>query len=442
MRNTLVLIIVLVVLIASPASASEYPWSIEDAVESANSEIGFELYKLNHVNEAIWKNYGFLVYGEPFGEVKGNEYRYLGFSPLGDKVPNPQFPDDDPASTLINNWDWIKYPWDSDLGSRHELNNDPDLLPKIREALKQKYGQLFDETDTKQWQKYALVIQPWTKYTPGLGRMWHLWDSNGDGKKETWYITFVIPADVPRPQLPDLYVKEIIPAVEKVEPGKEYNAAVTYGLDDNYDKPLTAKLGLTHNGSSISGIDGKLVDFQPGEEKTFNFTFTGQSGGSNLQAKIWPVAPTAEDKDWTNNSKSLALPSKEAKEANEAIDLSADLIAPATTIDSGNGYQYTALIGNSSDKQLSSTVVWRVNGQVQKTETVNITAKGTYSQFTLYVPASAATGTKYNLEVEVNPDRKQPPGEPVWSNNIDRVTVEAYKDVSEDSNLSDVIITK
>ena len=136
-----------------------------------------------------------------------------------------------------------------------------------------------------------------------------------------WYAT----PDKPK-ELPDFYVKSLTSSTSATEEGKKYSGTVTFGLKD-YHESVQANLTLTHNGHSVGGVDGQTVTFNSGEEKTFNFNFTGQNGNSFLLARIDPVG--AEDKNPADNQKTLDIPQLERPEP----ELNAKLTLQAVSID-------------------------------------------------------------------------------------------------------------
>lgn len=105
-----------------------------------------------------------------------------------------------------------------------------------------------------------------------------------------------------KPYAPDMYVKTLDPGASAVTPGSSYSGTVVFGLASDYPQPVQGVLSLTNNGQPVAGVDGQVVEFKPGEEKSFTFTFAGADGGNKLVAKIHPVNPP-DDKDWNNNSK-------------------------------------------------------------------------------------------------------------------------------------------
>ena len=101
--------------------------------------------------------------------------------------------------------------------------------------------------------------------------------------------------------LPDFAVTDLIPGTDETEPGKSYIGFVSYMLKE-YDRPVEARITLTHNGYSLSTpegekIDGQVLTFNPGETKTFSFKYTGQDKDSILRAEIWPTEPSDQEKE-------------------------------------------------------------------------------------------------------------------------------------------------
>jgi hypothetical protein len=248
-----------------------------------------------------------------------------------------------------------------------------------------------------------------------------------------WYLPALITwHGIPKEQpadLPDAYVKAIIADDKETEAGKTYKAKVTYGLKAQYKGNTPCKLGLTHNTYGIAPIDGQKLELSPGEEKTFEFTFTGQEGkNSVLEAKIWPETG---DKDWSNNSKELIVPCKQGE-----ADLSAKIMYDRNIVDSGSSVNIYGVAKNHSDHEITTKVVFRVNGGLKKAATITIPAqKFIKTTYKLSVPAKTPTGQKYYAEFEVNPDRNQPSNEKSWENNIDSDTLESYLDDSKTGRL-------
>lgn len=126
-----------------------------------------------------------------------------------------------------------------------------------------------------------------------------------------YWIPYIVEVyGVPKKPAPDMYVKALDPGTSEVIPGNAYTGKVVFGLASDYQTPVQGTLTLTNNGYPVPGVDGQTVTFNPGEEKSFNFTFHGDAGGCKLVAKIHPVDPPT-DKDWSNNTKEVNVPAKE-----------------------------------------------------------------------------------------------------------------------------------
>jgi len=236
-----------------------------------------------------------------------------------------------------------------------------------------------------------------------------------------------------QPALPDAYVKEIKTTATETEEGKAYNATVTYGMKGPYEGVVPCKIGLTHNGYSVSNIDGQTLNLSAWEEKTYEFTFTGQKGkDSVLEAKIWP---DAGDKDWDNNSKKLVIPQK------VEFDLEAYLES-VSAVESGTTERFGGWLYNKSGVPITTKGVWRANGKIVKTiNNITIPAnEGIRTTYDFSIPAGTATGKLYQVEIEVNPDRNQPSAEKTWSNNKNSDTIEAYLGKSGGGLKGDTII--
>lgn len=88
MRRIIVLLLTSIFLISSSLSiladgvklGPYQPETVEEAVELANSEIGYEYFEVEEIHKEVWEKYLSLVYGAPHGDKKGNEYRYLGYN--------------------------------------------------------------------------------------------------------------------------------------------------------------------------------------------------------------------------------------------------------------------------------------------------------------------------------------------------------------------------
>lgn len=120
-----------------------------------------------------------------------------------------------------------------------------------------------------------------------------------------WWVPYLVEV-YGVPVKPDLYVKRLDPGASEVEEGRRCTGTVVFGLKSAVSEPVKAKLELTHNGCAVSPVHGQVVTFNPGEEKSFAFSFTGQDRDSVLEAKIRPVE--GDDADWSNNARQVRVP--------------------------------------------------------------------------------------------------------------------------------------
>lgn len=221
LKRKLILIVSLMLLIIFPAAAFASPITTDfnTAIKYANTDISarynykdtFYISKNKNnlpLNANTWKkyNYSVFVYGNPHGEKRNGENRYLGYTLFGEDYTNINFAMDafDPTKRMEDR-NWIAYPWKSNkvskaisaLGENPIRYNEFDALP-INQILV--YRGLSREKDengnplpmgsgakTEPWHLYVHVLQPPTEYTSGIGRMWHI--SNGT----VWYKTVYLP---------------------------------------------------------------------------------------------------------------------------------------------------------------------------------------------------------------------------------------------------------
>lgn len=216
---------------------------------------------------------------------------------------------------------------------------------------------------------------------------------------------------IPKGEKPDLSVKIDHSGLPKnTKGGETYTSKVTYSLSDSVDYEVTARLGLEHNGYPITSVNGKQITLQPGESKTFDFTFTGVEGkNSILLARVWPHAPTTEDSDWSNNRDEVEIPT-EVKN-----DLAADLDYREVTVLPGKTVTLRGTIINNGNTDQSTNYIWRIGGKTYGPTNITVPAGGKKNVSITYTAPSYPTALEYYLEV--NPNRNRPNNESTWSNN-------------------------
>lgn len=311
MRKAITFALLLVSLFCS-ASAYGADIRAEQAVQLANQEIGGTYYLPDNINNEMWDKYEVLVYGKPQDvpasdqDLVSGQYRYLGYTPMGDLMPNPEFPPDHDATTTINNYNWIKEPWSVTAltGNSDAIwDNNPNDESYIRFALSEKYGSLFKYEPPKNaadWHQVTKILQPRTDYTPGLGRMWHLWNGS------YWYITVIIPSKLP----PDIEVTSITNK-SPVTIGNASTATVIYKNNGPKEETFQATFyvaGEEDESETITLASGQSI------EKTYEWNTPEEPGIVELKAEATPIP---DELITTNNEKTTTIEAK-AEEVYEA----------------------------------------------------------------------------------------------------------------------------
>lgn len=234
MRRCSIVLTVLMLLIFPAVAFAE---SFQEAITYANRDISaryqyrgdfFVSRNVNRLslNQNIWKNpinlggvsVHALVYGNPWGDYRNGQYRYLGYTRGGLGFTNINFPCDskDLLSKYIEDLDWIEYPWKSALVRQAvsnmgegKLRRDPmfdcllatrDLAYKGLQLEKNENGRALagPRAGSVPWEKYIHVYQPSTQYLCGIGRMWN--KKIVGGKPVAYYKTVVmVPYNVAYP---------------------------------------------------------------------------------------------------------------------------------------------------------------------------------------------------------------------------------------------------
>jgi hypothetical protein len=246
MRKRFIVLAVSLVLLFPAAAFAE---SFQDAVTFANKDISARYeyrgdffisrnIKGAGLNQNTWNkpiNIGGVsvrtfAYGNPWGDYRNGQYRYLGYTSDGLGFTNINFPCDskDLLSKYIEDLNWIKYPWNSELVNQAlsnmgegELEENPhfDNLkePDIRNSAlkglqleKNENGRALAGSGASgvPWEKYICVYQPPTEYLCGIGRMWN--KKTVGGKPYAYYKTVVLmpysstrnPVDPPKGTVP------------------------------------------------------------------------------------------------------------------------------------------------------------------------------------------------------------------------------------------------
>ncbi len=245
MRKSFFIVLTVLLILLFPVSA--FAESFQEALKYANNDISARYkYRGNFfvsrningasLNQNTWSkpiNIGgisvrAMTYGNPWGDYRNGQHRYLGYTIDGLGFTNINFPCDsqDLLSKYIEDLNWIEYPWKSALVNQAvsnmgegELRQDlifDCLLGTRYLACK---GLQLEKNDNGRalagpragsvpWEKYIHVYQPSTQYLCGIGRMWNV--KNVGGRPYAYYKTVVLvpyseisdPVDPPKGEVP------------------------------------------------------------------------------------------------------------------------------------------------------------------------------------------------------------------------------------------------
>lgn len=162
------------------------------AVEQANKEIlekygtiGLEAngkyFDSSKINPSTYSKYNILAYENPTGTLRNGEYRYLGKSPKGENISNPEFPYDGDKTTDFDNDNWIVNPWKNDMvinaykvSKTRFDDNRKEYLPHFLEGMRQQHGANFKNKSGVPWETYYHIVIPPTLYADGLAWLFHI----------------------------------------------------------------------------------------------------------------------------------------------------------------------------------------------------------------------------------------------------------------------------
>ncbi len=342
MRKITSFILILILSLSMAGFANAEPANILEALTMANDELRIKNDSGNYffsqnkqgkpINEALWSKSKLFSYGSPQEASPGandfdpitNQHRYHGYTMNSEKYTNTFFRNDTKETVDVNGANWIQYPWMKDnvqnfvknvmhepeLDFGNPFNNDPALLESINqgfENLKLYNPYMKFQRDGTQWQSFVHILQPSSRYSFGMGRLFRI--VNGQMRYLTIPLAPTLEA-VP----PDFSVtleKEKFANV--VKPGEKITFTVTYMLNKDHPKEERAWLRLHHqvgdtehkvtltplNPADKPDANGYIL-VKPGESKTYQGTITVQSTSCKIIGRINPV-DTGQDKDWSNN---------------------------------------------------------------------------------------------------------------------------------------------
>ncbi|MBP7330893.1 MAG: hypothetical protein KBA08_01035 [Firmicutes bacterium] len=267
---------------------------------------------LSNLTDGKGYSYGFLTYGQPHGDQKSGESRYIGYTYYGEDYTNMDFPADKNAGGAdFTSRNWIIEPWNepglTDIQATDPMFTmfNPDGLPGDGDpayhtailagimaygATNANNGYTITEASNPAFwneiEKYVHILSPATAYSFGIGRMWHKDASGG-----LWYVTVPIMPNALLPELGNLKAVSIdlgVPPGQLAEPDTKYMATVVF--KNEFDKKLTGvpvavlhgeykatlkdEKGQTLPWVSINGKEVQVADFEAGESRKFTCSGT------------------------------------------------------------------------------------------------------------------------------------------------------------------------
>lgn len=393
-----------------------HPWTIEEARQLSNEEI-YSIDTRNFSKEYYrpgillipWKKYSIFAYEEiniPGNNIKNGKSRYVGITTDGEPYPNPDYEPDSYPTVQINTYDWVQEPWNKAICLKNNFNANPDLKDsynkKIRQGLQENYGDKFYVGDFRDWTQYVHIVQPPTTYVAGRGRMWHLWDSDGDSAKEAWYVTM--------PLAPDVKVALVIPPPLPEEP-----------------ETLPC-----YQGSSISNNWEELYTWEVTHSNTTTDPLTGETTTDYWTETKWAVPvyrETLSAELMVNTKQGIKNGGRESRGAWEIIPWSASQgLNPNEVTRSGYGFEVKVCTYYTNDWE--TQVPYGANskgGLFYGPTEVNVDFFDTYGQFVKKVPMVPTAGKSGDKNI-------------TWELPADSHTFSDGKVISERKHYTDVSI--
>ncbi|ABO51291.1 hypothetical protein Dred_2787 [Desulforamulus reducens MI-1] len=238
---------------------------------------------------------------------------------------------------------------------------------------------------------------------------------------------------------PDFSVQLELERFKNVKPGDKVTSTVTYTLNKDYPQQERAWLRLHHvlggqeyavtfepiNSADALDANG-YVTFQPGESKTYRYTFTVQDKPSKILARINPV-DTDQDKYWPNNRDEALVTMQ---------NLRVEIISKPESAHPGEPVSVGARIFNEMADMQVTRLVAKINGKVvydiDNFDVISMADKAVNFK----MPDSDAT-----VEFYINPDREKPADEITYADNIAKCTIKKLAPIIDnDGNLKVTIM--
>jgi len=409
---------------------------------------------LSKIPDANGYGCGFLTYGQPHGDYKAGQYRYIGYTFYGEDYTNMDFPPDKYANGAdFASQNWVSYPWDDPAVKASNPNIkkfDPVGLPgdgdsDIGYRYVLQYSILFTDylgnngykvdlsSNPSFWDNihlYVHVLSPATTYSWGIGRMWH-YDANGN----LWYVTVPIAPGILIPPAGNLKAVSIdlgVPPGQKAEPGTEYTATVVFEnesdqvylgtpvavLHGEYQATLYDENGQALPKKTISGKEVQVADFgkkgEPNAKRTFTckwHPFAQARDGLTGIINRDEIGKVHLETTYEDNIVRAEIPVKLANLKVTDITLDPN---PGTPSQLTNGI---ITVQNESEESFTATnTVWRVrhsDGTVLDENTITTDlAAGESKQ--LPFSFTPDIGDTYSVAAMINPMHDNPPNEVNW----------------------------
>ncbi|HOV79411.1 MAG TPA: hypothetical protein PK728_04835 [Bacillota bacterium] len=453
---------------ALPAFAGELfdaQTAIDDAVNN-NSEFYVLSTKdgddLNYVSIPILSNYlkgdsyyGCLVYGQPHGDVKDGQYRYLGYTLFKDPASgtkenytNVAFPPDVAHSGYLEDQQWIYRPWRNDDVKNNytiDFNNGIDGTDRYAQNIRQgilvyytdpdnanNYQVRGINADTQEFwdniHQYVHVLAPPTKWAWGIGRMWRY----GSGGQIN-YMTVPLLPDALLPEPGNLKAVSIdlgVPQGQKAEAGAEYTATVVFEnesdqaypgtpiavLHGQYQATLYDENGQVLPKKVVGGKEVQVADFGKKGEPNARRAFTckwhpfGQSrDGLTGIINRDEIGKAHLETTYEDNTVKAGIPVELVNLKVTDITLTPDPGEP------GQLASGTITVLNESEKSFTNVkTVWRVrrsDGTVLDEGTIVTDRLAAGESKQLPFSFTPDRGDTYSVAAMVNPDGDWPPNE-------------------------------
>lgn len=231
-------------------------------------------------------------------------------------------------------------------------------------------------------------------------------------------IDVVIPATI-KQEDPDFIVDKIEAGATSTKPGSKHSGKIHIRRAADAVEPMNTTIALTiANGTITSSKDIPVSQLKAGKSRVVPFDWQAggdKSKGVTIAAEINPqkLGPARlQEKTYANNSASVGVPMAEG-----TVDLSIKTAAWAQALYIGETYTFSVRVFNTSDKPISTDIVWKFAGKQVRKGSITVPAKGNVIDRVNLTMPKIKEDAKAKLEIEVNPSRNKPSNEVTYTNN-------------------------